>query len=269
MAITTDSEWRTCNDPIALIERLDGTITNGERLLILTAYTRPIWTHGPMMNCGVGLAMDRLELAAYGELEAEVFDGSAEVVQAVVDDMGAEFVRHAPEGMSAHLCHEAAQWAVRRIGFIETVERLADLLRRIILYRPAPPPGYQMQPHEIPWPIFVHLEGGIDGRPSIWNQTLTNCRRLMADTIREVMPSPYSQIAVEPSWLDEDTVHSAFVMHQTGNFEAIEQLGEQLELRGCGDSEILLHCIAPRHHRGCWLIDEITAMRHRLRAINP
>jgi hypothetical protein len=265
MAISSDSDWRTSPDPAALIERLDGTLTDGERLMILSGYVRPIFMHTPMAQLGVNSVMNRLELAAYGEIEVEAVAGSTAILQELVNDFGEDRIRHTPEGMSLRLCYEASQWAVRRDAFVEAMAKLADVLRRLVLWRPAPPPDYVSQPHELPWEIFVHLEGGIDGRPSIWDQTLMDCNRMMAYTIREVMPSPYTQIAVEPPWLDEDMVHSAFTMFQTGNFEGIGHLGERLEVRDCADSDILLHCMNRHHVRGCWLIDEITAMRHRLR----
>jgi hypothetical protein len=265
MAISSDAQWRTSPDPAELAARVEGTLTDGERLMILSGFARPIWTHTPMVQLGVSPIMNRLELAAYGEVEYEAVFGSAELLQGFVNDFGEDRMRHTPEGMSLRLCHEVAQWAVRRDGFSETVATLADVLRRLALWRPAPPPDYVAQPHELPWQVFVHLEGGIDGKPSIWKQTLTNCNRLMADVIREVLPSPYTQVAVEQHWLDEEMVHSAFTMFHTSNFDSIGQLGERLEDRGGADTDILLHCMDQRHIRGCWLVDEITGQRHRLR----
>ncbi|MBA4187773.1 MAG: hypothetical protein C0467_07115 [Planctomycetaceae bacterium] len=254
-----------CHDPLELIECLNDKLTDGERLLILTAYTRPVWTHPTMVGIGVNVAMDRLERAAYGELNRTVFAGTAAVIKGIRDEIGEARIRHSIEGMSVQLCHEVAQWVAHGTGFNEVMEIASDLLRRLVLFRPSVRPSRPMMPNEIPWEIFVHLEGGIDGRPSIWKETFTNCRRLLADTIREIIASPYVMIRLEPGWLDEDMVHGAFTMFQSSNFEGIERLGERLEDRGCGDSDILLHCTAERHHRGCWLIDEITAMRQRLR----
>jgi hypothetical protein len=260
MVISSDSEWRTSTDPSALMSRLGDMVTDGERLMILTGFIRPIWAHTRMERLDVRAAMNRLELSAYGQIDDQVCIGTASILRELMNDMAEEEVRDGV-ALSAHLCHEVAQWATRRTKFDEVMNWLIGQLRDVILYRPEPPPSYQYAPHELPWDWFIHLKG----ERSIWKQTHDSCKRWMADTTREILHSPYSEIHIERNWLDEDMVHTAFTMFNSGDFTGMSELGEQLENRGCADTDILLHCMAERHFRGCWLIDEITAMRHRLR----
>ncbi|QJW98911.1 hypothetical protein [Frigoriglobus tundricola] len=264
MAITTHTDWRTCTDPAALVERLGDTLTDGERLLILTGYIRPMWTLPVMDRIGVRAAMDRVERAAYGLLDGNVMDGATEVLEVILADMRSVDFPENNESLGVGLCHEVVRWARTRSKFGETLEWVVEQVRQYLLYRPAPPPSYVPSPHELPWDWFARIE--MPGHPSVWMQCYQVAQRLMAEAIREVMPSPYARIAVERDWLDEAMVHSATGMFEAGNFDSVEQLGERFEERGCYDTDILIHCSQEeRHCRGCWLVDEVTAMRHRLR----
>ena len=43
-----------------MTERFDEIFTHDMRLMILTIYTRPIWSHHPIANGGIEIAMNQL-----------------------------------------------------------------------------------------------------------------------------------------------------------------------------------------------------------------
>jgi hypothetical protein len=86
---------------------------------------------------------------------------------------------------------------------------------------------------------------------------------LLPDLIREIFGNPFQWKIVDPVWLswnDGSAHRMAEVIYETGSFEMLPILADDLEEAGCSDPAILLHLRGPNDHvRGCWALDLLLA----------
>jgi hypothetical protein len=282
------------SDPESLLALVENGLSDAERLLILAEFSRPLWVIPRSMADTVTWAMNRMELALYREREPVSIERTSALMELLIREAEVEIerqanherairregdwywaweigneIKHRQMEISAiHVMLQVGQWArnTDRAQFVHLVRQLPERLTRIYLHRPDPLPERlrATRPWELPWELFVHLEGGIDDRPSIWNQVMAGCKAMMCNTIREIIASPFTQFPIERSWLSAEVVHLCYTMRRTGNYDQMDRVGELLDDQGCADTNILLHCLRGGHHRGCWLVDAIIGRRlHR------
>jgi hypothetical protein len=90
---------------------------------------------------------------------------------------------------------------------------------------------------------------------SAWEtERAAQCRLL-----REVVGSPFHQVAVDPAWLARNggTVRRlAAAIADTLTFDRLPALALALERAGCRDAVLLAHCRGRAEHvRGCWAVE--------------
>jgi hypothetical protein len=86
--------------------------------------------------------------------------------------------------------------------------------------------------------------------------------RMHAGLLRDVVGSPFRQVALEGAWLTPSVVALARSIYEKGDFGGLPILADALEEAGCSRSAILLHCRQEGPHiRGCWAVDLILARK--------
>jgi hypothetical protein len=81
-----------------------------------------------------------------------------------------------------------------------------------------------------------------------------------ADLIRDLIGNPFSPSSLDPAWLEwrGGTVRRlARALYDDSRFEEVPVLADALEEAGCTDIDLLTHCRAGEHVRGCFAVDLI------------
>lgn len=66
----------------------------------------------------------------------------------------------------------------------------------------------------------------------------------------------FRSIGSDPAWLNAEIVALAQAIYDDSDFERLPALAEELEREGCSDNNILTHCRRGEPHaRGCWVLD--------------
>lgn len=89
-------------------------------------------------------------------------------------------------------------------------------------------------------------------------RTKSATRALHADLLRDIIGSPFSPVAVDPSWLTSTVIALARGIYEEQTFDQLPILADALEDAGCDAPEVLGHCrCSGRHARGCWVLDSL------------
>jgi hypothetical protein len=141
------------------------------------------------------------------------------------------------------------------------IEQLPKVLASIFLQRPAGPPPQlrRSMPWELPWELFMHLRGGND-EPSIYERVHEGCSVICCNAIREIVPSPFSPMAVQPEWRTAEAIGLAGAISESKAYERMSELWDALESAGCYDTQILNHCLHEDHLPGCVLLDAVLGL---------
>lgn len=282
MAISNDTEWLRSEDAAELLALVSDRLTDRRKVLIATGCIRHLWGLSPRLAGLLGddslraatryatessnIALHLLE-TTLGLCEDEVgvlLDRQRERAAAgdwyEAWEIGNEItflVRR--EQPAIRVCQDAVRVASQPDGLSDFLTGLPERLAELFLTRgnPLPPQLRRSEPWELPWEIFIRLRGSINDPLSILDRAVEGCRRLICDTIREIIPSPFVPVEMERAWLSEEVVHLATRMYEDAQFDQMERLGDLLQDSGCGDTVVLLHCLHSEHFRGCWLVDAI------------
>jgi hypothetical protein len=77
-----------------------------------------------------------------------------------------------------------------------------------------------------------------------------------AELLRDVFGNPFRPVVFDPSWRTEAVVGLARGMYESRDFGPMPALADALEVAGCADAAVLMHCRGPGPHvRGCWVVD--------------
>jgi hypothetical protein len=74
--------------------------------------------------------------------------------------------------------------------------------------------------------------------------------------LRDIFGNPFRPVAFQPEWRTS-TVHGlARQMYQSRDLSPMPILADALQDAGCGDEDVLNHCLGGGPHvRGCWVVD--------------
>ena len=75
--------------------------------------------------------------------------------------------------------------------------------------------------------------------------------------MRDVFGNPFQPVPFEPRWLTSDVVGLARTIDSEHAWALMPILSDALMDASCDEAEILDHCRAKHHCRGCWLIELI------------
>jgi hypothetical protein len=79
-----------------------------------------------------------------------------------------------------------------------------------------------------------------------------------ARLLRDLIPSPFRSVTIDPRWLSPNVVALAGKIYDDRTFDHLPILADALEEAGCSNSDILNHCRQSGEHvPGCWVVDLI------------
>jgi hypothetical protein len=79
--------------------------------------------------------------------------------------------------------------------------------------------------------------------------------------LRDLFDNPYDPVEFRSEWRTPDVRLMAQVIFRGNDWEQMPVLADALLDAGCSEERILMHCQAPVHIHGCWLLDTILDKR--------
>lgn len=77
-----------------------------------------------------------------------------------------------------------------------------------------------------------------------------------AKLIQDVLGNPFHPVEFNPEWRTSTVVALAGHIYREKAFEEMPILGDALQDAGCGEPEMIEHCLRQTEHvRGCWVLD--------------
>ena len=171
-----------------------------------------------------------------------------------------------------HLLPEAGRWTV------EVVERHADGLASAMLLA-ANRTALSEAPTAAARGLLPAYEAaGPEAATAAWRTTAAVWKALapgkhcsgagaeaeqarQASLLRDLLGDPFLLAVFADSWRKATVMDVARDIYDRPDFASLPILGDALRDAGCENVEILSHCEAPHHARGCWLLDRILGMR--------
>jgi hypothetical protein len=221
-------EWLAGGDPVAMLDYLQGKVSDRKLRLFACACVRRYWhlLNWPIPRQAVELA------ERYAEGQAT--DGELEEIrqQAEMSAMTApEFGQPAFQ----------AAWATTLADAMAAARQAHEFIRLQAVRESA----YET----IPW----ENEASRNARAS------SEENRDQGALLREVFGNPFRPVKVDPAWLSVSSGAGGAILHAVEeglHFEELPYLGDALLDAGCGDDNLLRHLRQPGGHvRGCWAVD--------------
>jgi hypothetical protein len=267
----TEAEWRTCDDPAAMLDFLRDQVSGRKLRLFACACVRSV---GHLLPDGAARrAVETAERYADGLARpAEL----AEAHRAAVVESREVRPGSPPARLAALRAHEAAglfaarrpERAARLAAAAAGLEKAAALedtagrrlqsaWGRYLAVLPAELTPLAWQAMAVPaWRAVTadRLEFA-----AARNRGEAAERARQCDLLRDLIGNPFRPAAVGPHWLawnDRTIPRLARALYDEKDFDNLPILGDALEDAGCDDADILRHCRKPgRHVRGCWVLD--------------
>jgi hypothetical protein len=83
-------------------------------------------------------------------------------------------------------------------------------------------------------------------------------RRTQSNLLRDIIGNPFNPNLSNTTWLTPTVLALANSIYTERAFDRMPILADALEVAGCDNADILLHCREPGEHvRGCWVVDLI------------
>ena len=78
--------------------------------------------------------------------------------------------------------------------------------------------------------------------------------------LRCIFGNPFRAVAFSAKWLTPTVTTLAQQMYESCDFSTMPILADALQDAGCGNEDILTHCLGPGPHvRACWVVDLVLA----------
>ncbi len=238
----TEAEWRTCSDPQAMLDFLQGKASERQLRLFACACCRRIWhlLTDPRCRRAVEVAERYADgLASRAELVG-AFGGAADAFEdyAAGDPPRAPAIADVSQGETAAAAAEDAASSE-----IEIVPRAAEEAAAAI--------GSAV------WNVFPPGHA----RPEE-NEVADAARRAeraaQCDLLRDIFGNPFRPVKVDPACRTTEVVGLARAIHHERDFRRTRELRDLLVKAGCNDENLLQHlarsgeCV-----RGCWVLDAL------------
>jgi hypothetical protein len=267
----TESEWRTCDDPAAMLNFLHTRLSARKRRLFACACVQSVWQLLPGdrgRRCVETVERYVDGLAHLIELRAA---REAAVLELQLMPPGSPPGRHAAQDAqqsaalaTTRLPQRAARLAARAAGLEKAAalddtagRRLQSAWGQYLTVLPAELTPLAWQAMAVPaWRAVAADRAAANAAR---NEGEAAERARQCDVLRDLIGNPFRPVAVDPRWLawNERTVpRLARALYDEKDFDNLPILADALEDAGCDDADILRHCREPgRHVRGCWLLD--------------
>jgi hypothetical protein len=238
----TEAEWLGCTDPEAMLEVLQGRVSERKQRLFACACCRRILHL--LHDDRVRPSIEVIERYADGSAnEARPTSARGVAQEALEEVVGRVWDGYAIASEACCVVRNATSRFPEKAAR-ETVLRAAAALTAEIV-----------GPCSFATPDLVHHVAWHNAHQAGWQSA---CRELCR-LIRDVFGNPFRLPRLTAYWLaahDNIVPKLAQGIYGEGAFDRVPILGDALEDAGCNDIEILHHCHEPGEHvRGCWVVD--------------
>lgn len=224
----TETEWFASSDLYAMLQFLEGKISNRKVGLFVCACCRRIWHY--LNDPRSRKAVETWEWISEGVKNGEELRAVMDAAAAVFDPE--DFYREPhetyrkPELYAASAAHDVigvnADEVLAAIGSASAASAACGYVGN----------GFDLSASNAEILIQCHL-------------------------LRDIVGNPFHPVAFKKSWLTKSVVSQANTAYQENRLtEYLPGLADALEEAGCSNTEILNHCRHPGLHvRGCWVAD--------------
>jgi hypothetical protein len=232
----TESEWLTCDDPLALLVLVADRATDRKRRLFFCACCARVLEGAPpqrrLFRGSYAGSFQQLERAlSVVERFAEGLVGSDALAEARRDAADSVYVPPSVDyGGETGLDYEAATVVAAAVehpvaeGVIAACWRATDSQSARTRSE----------------------EGGRNTEEARWQ----------ALVLRDVFGNPFRPVTFSPAWRIDTATALAREMYESRDFSAMPILADALQDAGCDNDDILNHCRGEGPHvRGCWVVD--------------
>jgi hypothetical protein len=222
----TEAEWLACDNPMPMLQFLNGKASDRKLRLFAVACCRRLW---PLLTDQRSrLAVDMAECLADGlATEPERAASEAAADEATRD---AILARQANDSLPEMflLAAKAARYSVLQDVGTEAAGATVAAYR-LISRNPA---------------------SGLSNRPAA-NATCSA-------SLRDIFGAPFRPVPLLSDWLTSTVVALARGIYDERAFDRLPILADALQDTGCDNKDILSHCRGPGPHvRGCWVVDAV------------
>jgi hypothetical protein len=225
-----EDEWLASADPIAMLDHLEGKVSDRKLRLFACACVRRHWN---LLRYGASReAVELAERFAEGQADAQAAEDMRQTNE-LADAYAPMFEQLAYMAATATLAEQAMEAARSACEFCRQ-QAVRDEVYELV-----------SGPDEV----------GVNAVASAAEYGA------QAELLREVVGNPFRPVTIDPAWLSiaggaAGTL--ATLIDEQQSFEELPFLADALMDAGCGDETLLAHLREPRvHRRGCWALDAL------------
>jgi len=215
----TESEWLASDDPDAMLEFLEGRLSERKKRLFACACCRRVLHLIPddRVRAALEVSEEFADRAATGKQLAEAYLIAWEVYEAAMSS-----------GEPEEPFTEAVELACG-----EKLEDVAEVAQE------------------------ARLDEALYDEPTPKDRKFTTReRKAQAVILRDFFGNPFRPVTVAKKWLVPGVVRLARRIYKHRDFDQMPVLADELETAGCTDRQLLQHCRrAKAHSPGCWVLD--------------
>jgi hypothetical protein len=223
-----EDEWLNGTDPVAMLDYLNGKVSDRKLRLFACACVRRYWN-----LLRYQAPRDAVELAE------RLAEGRAEA-QAVEDMRQAEDIANAYAPM-----FEQGAYLAAAATLAESASEAAHNSREWCRQQAVRDAVYELVPGQD--------EAAISTAASAAEATA------QANLLREILGNPFRTVTIDPAWLSIAggiAGSLATLIDEQQSFEELPYLADALMDADCDNETLLAHLREPRlHRRGCWALD--------------
>jgi hypothetical protein len=225
-----EDEWLASADPIAMLDYLEGKVSDRKLRLFACACVRRHW--GLLRYRTPREAVELAERLAEGQADAQAVEDMRQTAE-MSGGTAPMFEQLAYMAAAATLAEQAAEAARTACEFCRQ-QAVRDEVYELV-----------SAPDEV----------GVNAVASATEY------RAQAELLREIVGTPFRPVTIDPNWLSiaggvAGTL--ATLIDEQQSFEELPFLADALMDAGCGDEALLAHLREPGvHRRGCWALDAL------------
>jgi hypothetical protein len=266
----TEAEWRTCDDPAAMLAFLRDQMSDRKQRLFACACVRSV---AHLLPCDAARrAVETAERYADGLARTDELAEARRAAHLPLMRPSAHVVAARAAANAALLRPKMAELTTLMVALsaasaagLEKAEGLEDTAGRrlqsawgrLLAVLPAELTPLAWQAMAVPaWRAVAADRVAFDAAQT---EGAAAERARQCDVLRDLIGNPFRPAAVDPHWLtwnDRTVPRLARALYDEKDFDNLPVLADALEDAGCGDADLLRHCREPgRHVRGCWVLD--------------
>ena len=227
-------EWQSCNDPVPMVQYLEGKASDRKLMLFSIACLRRIWHL--LTDDRSRRLIDVTDQFIAGQASEE---DACRAYDRFLEAYDTDQLRDSAGGNT----HDAVEAAAHR-GALAAAEVAANVSDAI---------GYVAANAILP---ITPTEARPAAHFNSWTSAQQAERSIQAELLREIIGNPFRSVHIKPCWLTPEVLGMAQAISEERSFQRMPELAELLQAAGCDDQNLLAHCRKPSTHvPGCWVID--------------